>query len=191
LILTINTAITPVDYTICSGDEFFSFVLDKKSSGEDLIIHMNDFLKEKGLFLSNLKYIGVVPGPGSFTGLRSGLSFAQGIVSSVESVIIFEKNSLSLMLELNDSVKYSAVSDKKGGAYIMKRGCDNIEIIENYNKWLGSVDENIVMLDTDSENIKTPISKILYNQFMKKNVKFINKIKPFYVHNPKFKERKI
>lgn len=191
MLITINTAINPVDYTVYKKGEVFSFVLDKQSSGEDLIIHINDFLKTKKWSLSNLTHLGVVPGPGSFTGLRSGLSFAQGINLCIKNLILFEKNTLSLMMMLNENIEYSSVSDKKGGAYIMKKGSSNIFTVENYNEWIQSVDKSTVANDIGEYLNETPLSRILYNEFSNNKVNFVNNIKPFYVHNPKFKERKV
>ncbi|PIP21830.1 MAG: tRNA (adenosine(37)-N6)-threonylcarbamoyltransferase complex dimerization subunit type 1 TsaB [Candidatus Nealsonbacteria bacterium CG23_combo_of_CG06-09_8_20_14_all_40_13] len=48
----------------------------QKNQSQELLINIDKFLKENKVNLQNLKAIGVMLGPGSYTGLRVGLTVA-------------------------------------------------------------------------------------------------------------------
>lgn len=63
-----------------SDDKYFQSVLkDKHSHSEKLIGSVDYVLKSSGVQLSDLSAVAVSAGPGSFTGLRIGMSAAKGL----------------------------------------------------------------------------------------------------------------
>lgn len=59
-----------------------------KSHGADLPAAVDELLREAGLGIGELSAIAVGNGPGSFTGLRVGLSYAKGVAASARVQIV-------------------------------------------------------------------------------------------------------
>lgn len=85
--------------------------LKSEKVSESLITEISDFLQENGISLKDIEGIGVNCGPGSFTGLRIGVSVAKGLAKSInchcsyvpltdclQEVISINKDSVGLLL---------------------------------------------------------------------------------------------
>ena len=70
----------------------------KKSHSAYLTVMINDLLKNSGLERSDLAAVAVSIGPGSYTGLRIGLSTAKGICYSL-SIPLLSISTLDIMFE--------------------------------------------------------------------------------------------
>lgn len=81
MILCIETATTVCSVSLCHKGK----LLDKKESTEEkshaslLTVFIEDILKEAGLKAAELDAVAISKGPGSYTGLRIGVSAAKGI----------------------------------------------------------------------------------------------------------------
>jgi len=74
-ILVINTSGGGIELVL--GDEYTKIEAEKQSTA--LPTAVMDFLHKNNVNMSDLTAIGVVVGPGSFTGIRMGIAYAKGL----------------------------------------------------------------------------------------------------------------
>lgn len=90
MILVINSSGNGIDLLL--GDKFAHF--DATKQAITLPTAVNDFMAQNNVKMSALTAIGVVVGPGSFTGIRMGIAYAKGLALGlnipVVSVNLFE-----------------------------------------------------------------------------------------------------
>lgn len=75
MILVINTAGKDLEFVL--GNEYKAVTVEKQSTA--LPVECEKFLNECGATWHNISAIGIVVGPGSFTGIRLGIAYAKGI----------------------------------------------------------------------------------------------------------------
>ena len=75
MILIINTSGNGIDLTL--DDKFMHRDAEKQAIA--LPTAVDDFMKRENAKMSDLTAIGVVVGPGSFTGIRMGIAYAKGL----------------------------------------------------------------------------------------------------------------
>lgn len=127
-ILNIETATKNCSVSISNGKEIIvskEFNDGNYSHAEVLHTFIIDILKEASLSLSNIEAIAVSKGPGSYTGLRIGVSAAKGFcfalqkplisintLSSLAHAISIEEGLIVPLLDARRMEVYSAVFDK-------------------------------------------------------------------------------
>ncbi len=84
MILVINTSGGGIEFVL--GDRFAHVDADKQSTA--LSAAAGDFMRECGVAWSDLHAIGVVVGPGSFTGIRLGIAYAKGLAMGLNIPVI-------------------------------------------------------------------------------------------------------
>ena len=82
---------------------FYKEIVDPEARGETLSKNLDFLLEQSGVTLQDVKRVMVTLGPGSFSGLRTGVAFCQGIcfsgarmlygVSTLEALECFSKES--------------------------------------------------------------------------------------------------
>ncbi len=75
MILIINTSGKDLEFVL--GDKYKSVAAEKQSTA--LPVECEKFINECGATWQDITAIGVVIGPGSFTGIRLGIAYAKGI----------------------------------------------------------------------------------------------------------------
>ncbi len=107
LILAIETS-----NDLCSAALFFDQnnfdernILQKHVHSEKLLPVIDELLKSNKISANELNYIAVSIGPGSFTGLRIGLTAAKGIAFAANLGIIPVPTFSSLALQISDYIK--------------------------------------------------------------------------------------
>lgn len=117
------------------------------NQAEIFIDDLNDFLNDNQLSLKDIEKFFFAKGPGSFTGIRVGLTFAKALRSSGFNNV-YTINSLQLLLANNSK----AIIDARGQRYYYQELIDNIyskpQIIEaqlieinNMNTYENSLNE--------------------------------------------------
>lgn len=84
MILVINTSGNNLEFVL--DDKYKSVSVEKQSVS--LPIETENFIAESGAKWSDITAIGVVVGPGSFTGIRLGIAYAKGLAMGLDIPII-------------------------------------------------------------------------------------------------------
>lgn len=90
MILCIETATTVCSVALCCSDRVISQRESKNSNShaEMLAVFINEIFKERNINAQELEAIAVSKGPGSYTGLRIGVSTAKGIAYAADIPLI-------------------------------------------------------------------------------------------------------
>ncbi len=98
LILNIDTALDTGSVSLAENGKILLSAHNhtQKDHAAWLQVAINDLMKETGVSMQKLNAVGVNIGPGSYTGLRIGLSSAKGICYALHIPLVTE-NSLKIM----------------------------------------------------------------------------------------------
>ncbi len=129
LILCLETATTNCSVALSQDGALLALKEDKSnnySHAEKLHVFIDEILKENKLNVTDLDAIAVSKGPGSYTGLRIGVSSAKGLCFSLDIPLIsiatlaslaaqveLEKGFVIPMLDARRMEVYSAIFDEK------------------------------------------------------------------------------
>ncbi len=133
VVLCLNTAFAKADLALSvnNKNDYISIDSNAKSS-ENVLPCIEKMLSQKNLKPTDLDFIGVVVGPGSFTGLRIGVAIVKGFVCVKEKIKIVEINSLDLMAKtflnkfknkINQKNFYCVLNALSGRFFIAKYDC--------------------------------------------------------------------
>lgn len=161
--LFIDTHDELITVSFIKNNNIFTKEVISESHSTHLLPLIDEMLKEKNIKLNDFNRIVVVNGPGSFTGIRIGLTVAKTISYSL-NIPIYVISSLKAYLVSSDLNNKICVIEDSKGYYI---GTDSFEIYTDTLDYYK--DYNIV------EN-KLNIEKIM---------KYIDTIKPVNVHGVK------
>ena len=84
MILVINTSGKDLEFVL--GDKYKSVAVEKQSVA--LPVECEKFIVECGAMWRDISAIGVVVGPGSFTGIRLGIAYAKGIAMGLNIPVV-------------------------------------------------------------------------------------------------------
>ena len=104
MIICIETATSVCSVALCDS----SGVIAMRESNEGmshaamLTLYIEEVLNEAGLKANNLKAVAVSKGPGSFTGLRIGVSVAKGIAYAASIPVIGVETTVSMFYGITD-----------------------------------------------------------------------------------------
>jgi tRNA threonylcarbamoyl adenosine modification protein YeaZ len=84
MILIINTSDKDIEFVL--GNNYKSVAVEKQSTA--LAPECEKFITECGVTWHDITAIGVVVGPGSFTGIRLGIAYAKGIAMGLKIPIV-------------------------------------------------------------------------------------------------------
>ena len=90
MILCIETATSVCSVALCSGEKILTFRETNLgfSHAEKLTVFISEILKEAEVNLSDIEAVAVSSGPGSYTGLRIGVSVAKGLCFAADKPLI-------------------------------------------------------------------------------------------------------
>ena len=163
------------------------------SHSSELAVNVKEILDKHDLEVNDLDYIAVNVGPGSFTGLRIGVSFAKGLSLSgdVPLVPINAFDVLKNIINSSEEVFYGCIYSHKNYAYGIKCKNGSIskpEIIDLNN----NIDIPIYISGLDSDNLyDNNIIKVNFNsihlidfgkRYFTSNYEYdLNSINPVYI----------
>jgi tRNA threonylcarbamoyladenosine biosynthesis protein TsaB len=107
MILCLETATSLCSVALCNRNGIVAL----KESGEDrshasrLTVFIDDVLKEAGIKAGSLEAVAVSKGPGSYTGLRIGVSTGKGIAYAASIPLISVDTTLSMFLGFSSAAK--------------------------------------------------------------------------------------
>ena len=84
MILVINTSSNGIDLLL--GDK--TAHVDAEKQAIALPTAVNDFMNQNNVKMSDLTAIGVIVGPGSFTGIRMGIAYAKGLAIGLNIPVV-------------------------------------------------------------------------------------------------------
>ncbi|MBE6460913.1 MAG: tRNA (adenosine(37)-N6)-threonylcarbamoyltransferase complex dimerization subunit type 1 TsaB [Alphaproteobacteria bacterium] len=84
MILVINTSGKDLEFVL--GDKYKSVVVEKQSVA--LPVETEKFISECGATWQDITAIGIVVGPGSFTGIRLGIAYAKGVAMGLDIPVV-------------------------------------------------------------------------------------------------------
>jgi tRNA threonylcarbamoyladenosine biosynthesis protein TsaB len=107
MVLCIETATNICSVALCSGAEAISVKesADLKSHASKLTVFIDEVLKEIGINARDLEAVAVGKGPGSYTGLRIGVSVAKGIAFAASIPLVAVGTTLSMFWGIAGSRK--------------------------------------------------------------------------------------
>ena len=91
LILNIETSSTNCSVSLSKDEEILVLKEDNNagfSHAEKLHLYINDVINSSGISKTNLDAVAISQGPGSYTGLRIGVSTAKGLCFSLDKPLI-------------------------------------------------------------------------------------------------------
>ncbi len=87
--LCVDTATEQSGISLVTSDESFGYLkLDSRHASDDILKNIDELLRKSDVELSDLKGVFVIKGPGSFTGLRVGISVANQFTHQLKIPII-------------------------------------------------------------------------------------------------------
>lgn len=106
MIICIETATNLCSVALCDSAGVISLKEsnDLKSHASMLTLFIGDILKETGISASDLEAVAVSKGPGSYTGLRIGVSVAKGIAYAASIPLIGIETTLSMFMGMSEKM---------------------------------------------------------------------------------------
>lgn len=172
--LFIDTSISFPTVSIVKGDEvLFNFHDEIKTDMSSKILSIIDeAVKSCNLSLNLIDKIFVVTGPGSFTGVRIGVTIAKTIAWALNKIVI-PISSLEYMASTNTDKNFlvSMIDARRenvfAGVYDRKLECIREDCLINKTELLSNINEDYLLLSYDNiDNTIVPIPDV---------VKIINK----------------
>ena len=177
------------------------------SHAERLHVFIEEILRESGVRATDLKAIAVSKGPGSYTGLRIGVSTAKGLCYALEIPLIsvdtlqvmakqvsVEKGLIIPMIDARRMEVYSAVFDTKHNKIMEVQA--EVLTLDSYSE----MTENLYFIGDCQEKCKTVLTKdhfhflpqvvfpsanemstLSYDKFLKNDFEDVAYFEPFYL----------
>jgi len=212
LILNIETATKNCSVSLADNAELLALKElndGNYSHGEQLHIFIRDIIKEVGKTVNDIDAVAVSKGPGSYTGLRIGVSTAKGLcfslgkplisvatLTSLANAIAIEKNAIIVpMLDARRMEVYSAVFDSSHNQ-IRETQAELISE-DSFSEYLGN--GKVYFLGDGAEKCKTVIkndnavfldgyfpsakqmAKLSYEKHKKNDIENVAYFEPFYL----------
>lgn len=113
MIICIETATNLCSVALCDSSGILSVKEsnDQRSHASMLTVFIGDILKENGIESSGLEAVAVSKGPGSYTGLRIGVSVAKGIAFAASIPLIGIETTFSMFMGMRDRIPNTNNSD--------------------------------------------------------------------------------
>jgi tRNA threonylcarbamoyladenosine biosynthesis protein TsaB len=114
MIICLETATNLCSVALCDSAGVISLREsdESKSHASMLTIFIEEILKESGIRARDLEAIAVSKGPGSYTGLRIGVSVAKGIAYAASIPLIAIETTLSMFWGISGNLQVSPETDK-------------------------------------------------------------------------------
>lgn len=178
-ILFIDTSSTDVSISIINDDKVLVNINETVMNSHSIytVSFIDKALKSVNLSVDDIDKILVVTGPGSFTGVRIGVTIAK-VYAYLRKIEVIPVSSLKMLsLSCNHDYCLSLINAKNDNYYIGLYNKDNEEVIEE------QFNNKDVVLDIINKYNPTIVSDndlIINDIFIKKQILDINKICTYY-----------
>jgi tRNA threonylcarbamoyladenosine biosynthesis protein TsaB len=114
MIICLETSTALCSVALCNSDGVVALreSNENRSHASQLTILIDDLLSKAGIRVKDLEAVAVSKGPGSYTGLRIGVSVAKGIAYAVSIPLIGIETTLSMFNGITDSFKKKYGTDE-------------------------------------------------------------------------------
>ena len=160
-------------------------------------VFVNEIFENSNIGINSLDAIALSIGPGSYTGLRIGLSFSKGIAFSLNKPIIPINTIESLNYSINDSnyfiivhayKNYFFIQEYRNGQKFKNTIFDTIDFIKHdaiiYGYSNNKLEKDIIKILPSSLNI----ANVAYDNYNNYICNHIKSIKPNYIKPIQFKK---
>ena len=159
---------------------------------ESLLPKLDEILRRENVLLKELDYIGVVLGPGSFTGIRVGISTIKAFVSALKIKLI-AKNTFEIVKDYVKDGQFISKCTNTSCYFAKIRNCCILETGVKSNDEVLSMLEDSRLMQLDSEigveedhiELLSNYENILLNTFDKSadNEEYVKaeELEPYYV----------
>ena len=157
----------------------------KKNISEILIYEVERFLKKSEVNIKKLKSICIVTGPGSFTGIRSALTFAKSLKLALKLRLF----GLSKFEIINSKIKINN-DNKTRRIFLYFR--DNQFFSQDFEGNKAKNEARLINIDNEKLKLNNKTTYIYDNILLESSLKneFLNKKDNFYLVDYNFKEIK-
>lgn len=151
-ILALNTSFSNSDVAIKFGEERKFVSLDSNAKhSENILVCVDDLLSKNNHKIQDIECVGVVVGPGSFTGIRIGVGLVKGMYLAKSDIKLVSICSLDLMAHIfvkngNKEEFWCVLDALSGNIFVCKYDCLGNRLtepemlnVENINKVNGVV----------------------------------------------------
>ena len=196
-ILCMNTAFLQADLAVSLNDnkKYKKFDSTCKHS-EHIMLGINELLS--GTKVNNLDYMAVCVGTGSFTGIRIGISVAEGFKTANDNLKLVAISSFELAvksLQVLPNQKFAVVFNALGGRYFVQYFENDVAVsqpellhldeIENIYK-IGLKDENLDFCDQYVSFLPETLLSLTYEKI--KKCQWSDSLQPLYVRQSQAEE---
>ena len=136
------------------------------SHAEKLHVFFEDILKENDLTFKNLSAIAISQGPGSYTGLRIGVSSAKGLCYSLDIplIAIDTLQSLASQVKFDDGIIIPMIDARRMEVYsaVFNRKQEKIRAVEAQiidENSFSNIEEKIYVVGDCQEKLRTVLTK--------------------------------
>ena len=136
------------------------------SHAEKLHVFFEDILKENNLTFKNLSAIAISQGPGSYTGLRIGVSSAKGLCYSLDIplIAIDTLQSLASRVKFEDGIIIPMIDARRMEVYsaVFNRKQEKIRAVEAQiidENSFSNIEEKIYVVGDCQEKLRTVLTK--------------------------------
>lgn len=122
MILCIETATDVCSVALCSEDGVLMVreSTDRRLHASMLTVHIGELLREAGITAAQLEAVAVSKGPGSYTGLRIGVSAAKGIaygaslpLAGIETTLSMTMGMIASMQNIDEQIVFCPMIDAR------------------------------------------------------------------------------
>ena len=101
--LVLSTSMRKAYILLIKGKLCDFTIIDSKNSGSKLAYEVDTLLKKNSISVSDIDTFGIDTGPGSFTGIRIGISFLSGLLATKKNLEVKNIISTDIINESNTS----------------------------------------------------------------------------------------
>jgi len=195
-LLIIDTATSPQYFMITGPDRpVVVEYLDELILSKDLVAKLDIFLNSNNVLLKDLDAICAGAGPGSFTGIRAGISVANALAFALKRPLITYCSLIGYADQRGRYDEYySAFDARNGGVYLLKQYKDNFNSIPFQSD--GSAIQKLPIFTPHKDSLEPKYPHLAFNEaklsenrlisylehkILKKDVSSPEKISPYYL----------
>ncbi len=174
--IIIDSTASALTLIVLNGDDEYTYVGNEgaRRHTSEILVELDKLLAESGIKANEAEYVGVVVGPGSFTGIRIGVATANAIAMASGARLV-ELTELECMLYAKDRA-LAMIDCKHDNYYCLLKNGESMEYMAKNISELQDINaERVIYLE--------PIPKNLIATFRKKveEQSFSKVAKPYYM----------